>query len=171
MTGRLMHYSDEPVILDRSREYEQEAGSVHTKPRGLWVSVEGEDDWPSWCRAEEFRLDCLRVEHEIVLRPTARIIRLGSREALYGFQTKYGVGEAHTYAAHTWADVHSWVDTWIDWRRVAQDADGIVIAPYQWPVRLTLSWYYSWDVASGCIWNLDAIASLTVTAEREPVAP
>ena len=43
--------------------------------------------------------------------------------------------------------------------------DGIIIAPYQWYCRMTVDWYYTWDCASGCIWNLDAIESVNaVTA-------
>jgi len=38
---------------------------------------------------------------------------------------------------------------------VSKEYDGIEIAPYQWDARLSLIWYYGWDVASGCIWNLD----------------
>lgn len=28
--------------------------------------------------------------------------------------------------------------------------------------RMGFDWYYTWDVASGCIWNAQAIASVTV---------
>lgn len=34
---------------------------------------------------------------------------------------------------------------------------GIIITPYQWARRLELSWYYNWDCASGCIWDVSAI--------------
>lgn len=35
-------------------------------------------------------------------------------------------------------------------------------APYQWECRLDRDtfWYYSWDCASACIWNLQAVRPL-----------
>ena len=52
----------------------------------------------------------------------------------------------------------------IRWQDVALDYQGILIAPYQWSLRLDkdFRWYYMWDCASGCIWDLSAIASLTL---------
>lgn len=49
----------------------------------------------------------------------------------------------------------------IAWTAVADRWDGIIIAPYQWTRRYDLAWYYGWDCASGCIWNLDAIDEFT----------
>lgn len=48
---------------------------------------------------------------------------------------------------------------WIDWVKVKPLYDGIIITPYQWRCRLDpdIFWYYSWDCASGCIWNLETI--------------
>jgi len=48
---------------------------------------------------------------------------------------------------------------YIDWGRVVQKYDGIIIAPYQWHLRLNdeIFWYYSWDCASGCVWNLGVV--------------
>ena len=34
------------------------------------------------------------------------------------------------------------------------------ITPYQWELRFELDWYYGWDVASGCVWNLSVIESM-----------
>jgi hypothetical protein len=58
----------------------------------------------------------------------------------------------------------------IDWMRVAEKHEGILIAPYLGE-RLTepnefleshkeewWRWYYSWDCASGCIWNPNAVS-------------
>lgn len=50
----------------------------------------------------------------------------------------------------------------IDWQAVASDHDGIIISPYNWPARHEMIWYYPWDCASGCIWNADAITSITI---------
>lgn len=50
----------------------------------------------------------------------------------------------------------------IDWSAVAAQYGGILIAPYQWKRRLELTWYYGWDCASGCAWDLSLI-------ELEPI--
>ena len=51
----------------------------------------------------------------------------------------------------------------IDWNRVAKKYQGIIITPYIWERRLTTTctWYYGWDVASGCIWDNKAIKEIT----------
>ena len=35
--------------------------------------------------------------------------------------------------------------------------DGIEINPYQFEARYQYTWYYGWDIASGCIWNLSGV--------------
>ena len=49
----------------------------------------------------------------------------------------------------------------IDWDRVLSEYDGIEIAPHQEDLRVDpkFRWYWAWDSAGGCIWNLGAIAS------------
>lgn len=148
----LEHYTAEPLILDRSRAYEQR---VHFKPRGFWVSVKGEDDWPRWCRENDFAWARLEVRHEVTVSETANILLLDSPIKMFEFNRQYH--------APMIPEQRSRYTEYIDWERVAKDYDGIIIAPYHWSLRMRddLFWYYSWDVASGCIWNLDAIESVT----------
>jgi hypothetical protein len=42
----------------------------------------------------------------------------------------------------------------IDWKDVSNEYDGIEINPYQNEARYQYTWYYPWDVASGCVWHL-----------------
>jgi len=49
-------------------------------------------------------------------------------------------------------------DDMINWEEVSKNWEGIEIVPYIWTARNILNWYYPWDVASGCIWNLDGIS-------------
>lgn len=139
------HYRDSPLVLDRSRAYEQR---VHFKPRGLWLSVPGEDDWPSFCRDEEFDIERLAVKHAAELAEGQGVLNLSSVSDIRDFHADY---KESMYPGGS--------QNYIDWNRVAELHDGIIIAPYQWSIRydMEMSWYYSWDVASGCIWNLDAI--------------
>jgi hypothetical protein len=146
----LTHYTYDPFTFDRDYEYEQ--GRFRwDKPSGFWVSVDGEDDWPSWCRSEGFRTDSLEYAHTVTLKSDAHILHLYRFSDLLQFTAEYvsDIGVKDYTGA-------------IDWGRVAQKYDGIIIAPYCWEARLDerTGWYYGWDCASGCIWNLDAIASV-----------
>ena len=142
----LRHYASDAVELDRSRVYEQ--GIDPNKPVGLWLSVAGEDDWPSWCRGEQWGLESLEVEHRVTLDPGARILAI---EESRDFDT---FNAAYLYPLYP----NERKPSAINWRAVAATYDGIIIAPYCWQRRLSLSWYYGWDCASGCVWNLGAIA-------------
>lgn len=155
---RLMHYSREAFTLDRTREYSNtiKAGP-YTKPRGFWVSVEGEQDWPAWCRSEEFRLDTFAHAYEVTIADGAPILWLPTPVELHAFTVEYGAPDER----RRFGD-----EPEIDWARVAQRYDGLIIPTYQWSCRYDLSWYYGWDCASGCVWNLDV---LTITEVDAPV--
>jgi hypothetical protein len=147
---RLIHYGKEPLpaeLVDRSAEL-----VVHFKPSGLWVSVEGKDDWEDWCRAEGFQLDALRCRSEVVLRPKARILWVRAVKGIDGLTRELG------RALCPGGDP----SLGIDWPQLGEKYDGIIIAPYQWCRRLHMgtAWYYSWDCASGCIWRPRAIESV-----------
>lgn len=145
--SRLLHYSDKPLAFDPLRVYEVGVGCY--KPPGLWVSVEGEHDWPAWCRAEEFNVERLSCASEIILKPSANVLRIGTVHDLDAFAKKFRFGVRR-------------YETEIAWNEVRYEHDGIIIVPYQWERRLAegFSWYYGWDCASGVIWNLSAIESV-----------
>lgn len=147
---RLIHYSDQPLtsVLSTLQDGERFRRHGGRKPVGLWVSSEGEDDWPSWCASEEFR-DCSKqIATEIILSRDHGVLLIDTDIALRAFHHKFA------FAARSYG---------IDWKRVAALHSGIVISPYQWGHRLdgeTSDWYYGWDCASGCIWSASAIADL-----------
>jgi len=147
-----VHYSANPVTkvfnVPLSRQ------SVGDKPRGLWYSVEGfGDDWKAWCNAEQFSLDCLSCQTELVVK-MGSILALKTVADLDDFNHEYGT---------TLLDMPHF----IDWGRVAKKYSGIEIAPYQWDRRLwgKCRWYYGWDCASGCIWRKDGIDLMHKTKE------
>ena len=145
----LRHYASAPVELaDRTPNQ-----STTGKPEGLWVSV-GEE-WLDWCRSEEFRTDSDLYEHWVTVADEANLLHLSSAEELDSFTADYGEQLSPRFESR-----------YIDWTRVADDYDGIVISPYVYSRRLTphTHWYYGWDIASGCIWN-SAVVKLT-TARR-----
>lgn len=132
----LFHYSSQPFVLDRTRTYTQR----HFKPCGLWLSVG--DDWKQWCEKEEFHLAGLTHRTPIVLRSDANLRVISDLFQFDTFTAKY---------QNQWAPFDP-----IDWPRVVEDYDGIIIAPYFWDRRMT-HWYYSWDCASACIWNIKCL--------------
>lgn len=140
---RLLHYSREPLVTIRSVE---QLDDQSRKPRGLWVSVEGDDDWKQWCLDADFRTENLVCETEVVVQPGAQVLTIASETELDAFHGIYATSN------------RSWHDSAPCWREVAKRWQGIVICPYQWSRRMTLMWYYTWDCASGCFWDASAIA-------------
>lgn len=143
--------------------------NIFGKPHGLWFSVEDypEDmNWRTWCEAEEFRLECLKFRYRVKIRHNSDILVLSSSEDIVGFSRKYAGNDPIDFKKYTQDFSRPDYIYIIDWNKVMEDYDGIIIAPYQWSCRLmnpTTSWYYGWDCASGCIWNLDVIESLILS--------
>jgi hypothetical protein len=157
---RLMHYSEHPVDFDHDRTYAQYIPTTFGKPNGFWVSVQGEDDWHDWCTEQGFHLDALRVPHEVTL-DMGKFLVLESVRAFDHLQACYAV-PTDLDRGMPWRGENNWA---IDWRKVAADWDGIIIAPYQWGLRNVRDWYYGWDCASGCIWNPKVIKSVEVCCD------
>ncbi len=148
----LRHYSRTALGVIQSKVQENEAT---WKPKGLWVSVLGEDDWLHWCEENDWYQEPV-FEHEIILAPDANVLRIENLDRLLRFHEEF-------------AFTMPWSSVYIDWARVASRYDGIIIAPYQWACRLEYqisNWYYSWDCASGCIWNAKAIAEARMVKEN-----
>jgi hypothetical protein len=142
---KLIHYCSEKFTL-KPREYNQKDLPYHAKPHGFWVSVEGIQDWKSWCEEEKYNLGNLLISYEIVLKEDAKILHLNSAKEILSFSKKYKKERAKHISE-------------INWNLVKSEYQGIIIAPYQWDCRFTLgtAWYYGWDCASGCIWDLTCI--------------
>jgi len=156
---RLLHYSND-FTYNPDATYEQEKANRRSglKPKGFWVSVEGEDDWPHWCTEDNvspWRASTIEHPYEVTLSADAHILYLTGYSDMQAFENRWG------------KDDLVWHDVAIDWHGVAQEYDGIIIAPYQWSCRMDMFWYYTWDVASGCIWNLSAIACVDDVSELE----
>jgi len=133
-----LHYSKKPIeaLFDRP-QIERNP----TKPTGLWYSPSGPDDWKSWCEAEGF--DGLGpFQYALTIDPACTIIKLRTPDDIFCFNDQYSIELPYGIME-------------IDWKRVADDYDGIEIAPYQWKCRLDtrVFWYYGWDCASGCLWR------------------
>lgn len=128
-----IHMSQNPFVLQK-RNYVQ---APCMKPQGFWYGIG--QTWHEWVRSEmphwmgEFN-------YEVDLGDSSILI-IDSCAGLDKFTKKYGRGEF-----------------FIDWKLVSEKYDGIEIDPYQWSRRHELMWYYGWDVASGCLWNLRQVS-------------
>lgn len=142
---KLMHFSNAKTITVESRSQDRS----HYKPRGFWVSDESaEDGWSTWCRNESFGIG--RNAFSIELAPDVRLLSLTTDWDVRLFDQDFAAGDGY----------------YIDWPRVAQYHQGILITPYQWTLRLSdVRWYYPWDCASGCIWDANAITEVQLVAE------
>lgn len=140
-----LHYSAAPIVLER-RAYEQK---LDFKPQGLWLSVG--DDWKRRCESEEWGTDRLLVAHHVELVDAANILRLATAEEIDRFTQEFGMPMSKGLRAG-----------YIDWPRVASQWQGVIITPYCWSRRLSMHtmWYYGWDCASGCIWDLAVIRAV-----------
>ncbi len=146
----LVHYSAAPFVFEPAYVYPP---TDHFKPRGLWVSVETDDDddtWRAWCESEGFHLEALAHQAVIELVPAANVRHLATALEVQRFSREFR-------ASNPLTDLHA-----IDWPRVQRTYGGLIIAPYQWSCRLDLDcfWYYGWDCASACLWDLTQIESV-----------
>ena len=135
------HHPRQPGFeFDPWRTYTQERTY---KPTGFWVSVD--DEWMNWVRDNWDWPDHPTVDVGIDL---SRVLVVDSQEKFLAF--------SNTITKDDFNNIH--------WYEVASAYDGIVIAPYQLTHRLSTehAWYYPWDCASGCIWNLSAVTSVEI---------
>src|SRR5690348_8613300 len=92
----LSHYSDaKPWTLRTSNAalYSQNPEGPWAqigKPDGLWLSVDGLDDWARWCVGEDFQTARLAQRHVIEITEPNRIIM---PDDLFAFTERYGSGD------------------------------------------------------------------------------
>jgi hypothetical protein len=152
---RLIHHDKDVVIFDPDRLYPSSQRENYFKPKGLWVSDEDDFGWSHWCAAEEFRPDSLKYEHLVELYPYHNVLIIRDVEDLDKFHEAFGkdiLGPDRPWDSKPRKD-------WLDWQEVYQLWQGIIVTPYLWDRRMDYMWYYGWDCASGCIWDLRAIRS------------
>ena len=149
---KFIHYTSEPIEQLCPCSYLQDA----KKPRGLWFSAETDDpddtNWKDSCILEEYNLEILKYRYEVHLTRDANILRIRTHPSMVAFTQEY---------THSPFGVMK-IMNFIDWQAVSERFQGIIIAPYQYQCRLhpDFFWYYGWDCASGCIWDLNAIEQI-----------
>jgi hypothetical protein len=143
---KLYHFTDKPMYFDKHKTYNMSA-DYYMKPKGLWLSDENDYGWKEWCKDNDFEKSNLECKHEVNINGL-KVLLIKDASELITFTSIYKRELVKGCNG-------------IDWKRVAKDYKGIIISPYQWAMRLDdrVSWYYRWDCASGCIWDLSAIES------------
>lgn len=116
---------------------------VDSKPNGLWYAPGTE--WIDFCRREHKDGETDYV-FELKINES-KILSLKTENDVRNFNERFGVEKYDM--------------PFIDWKKVSEEYSGIEIIPYQWGLRRNrdYSWYYGWDIDSGCIWDASAIIS------------
>jgi len=120
------------------------------KPGGFWFGVGTEwIDWtegemPDWKGENLYSVEV--DEKQCVVIENERDLRLFHNE----YRTPNGM---------------------IDWGKVAKKYKGIIIKNYIAEARMKYPWYYSWDVASGCVWDASALKEVEQQPIGEPPKP
>lgn len=149
-----LHYSNRPIKKVKPVKVQE----IKWKPKGLWYSCG--TAWKDWGDAEDFGIPTDYV-YELEV-DASKILFISSVKEIDSFTKKYLVpsefcfGEEFLYKSGN-----------INWPEVASLVSGIEISPYVWKRRMEYMWYYGWDVASGCIWNPDAIQKFSLLKRDE----
>lgn len=135
-----------PVII-KSTKYSQNAESyTFDKPVGFWYALG--DEWGQYLkRHDKERYTSYDYIASIDI-DYSNILKIDSSQKLEDFHKNYSVKRNFGPA--------------IDWKKVSEDYKGIEIIPYRPEFRHIYLWYTMWDLASGCIWDLNAIKDYTI---------
>lgn len=151
---KLTHYTFEKFVFNPRQEYRQSKSAL--KPDGLWLSHDKcGAGWLDWCMTNAFMEHRLNYETEIHIEETDKDIAfINDDKSMWAFQYKYS------------AYIHSLLG--IDFKRVASDYKALVIIPYLYKFRLhsDFLWYYGWDCASACVWDLSCIKFIGESKRR-----
>lgn len=161
-----VHYSSAPLKrLDPNFDYKIRCSvRMMSKPEGLWFSVESynKDGWKDWCINEKFNADGFEFAYQLHLKQDAVILHLKTDDEIIAFSKVYC-----TYPSGN--PFNSEIDSWkVDWGLVRMKFQCIIIAPYQFDCRFheQTMWYYGWDCASGCIWDISAIERIELLQDN-----
>jgi len=132
-----IHMSKKPFELE-PRTFTQR---VTVKPSGFWYGFGSE--WIDWCRNEAPEWTGKYIYS--IDTGNTNILQIKTNAEMLQFNSEY---KADIYMKDAGEA--------IDWKKVASKYGGIEINPYQYDDAM-LSWYYGWDIASGCIWNLSGV--------------
>lgn len=140
-------YKDSRVIMSKEEQIsfkESPNQKNGRKPKGLWYGIGS--SWIDWIRENQPRWEQDYIHIVKINETNMKVIKY--YEQLIEFHNEYHVSDEYG-------------TNMIDWNRVAQKYSGIEIAPFIRKYNPNIEWYYTWDVASGCIWNSNALIHIT----------
>ena len=109
------------------------------KPAGIWFGKE--DEWKKFCEENSFNMDDeYRFKSQIGLN-LKRLAVLDSHEKREAFEADYLKGSGRMAA--------------IDWGKVSDDYDGIIMS--EEALVPSGHWSSTWDITSGCVWRASGI--------------
>lgn len=150
MKKKYTHFSDSPFTFDPNRKYSLDCHPITMKPTGLWLSDENEEEsWKWFCEEDAGWFDKVKYRADFYIKNDANVLILDTLYKIVKF--------AETYSSPPWMNITATIN--IYWDKVKQLYSGIIISPYQWNLRFQpgFLWYYGWDCASGCIWDLSVL--------------
>ena len=132
------------------------------KPSGFWYSCY--NDWYDLTQREDlFQYKYIhqininsRVLTNIQNKDTDKLLVIHNLKDFDIFNARYAYIDTNQNDTELFGNNIKWQNYLVDWDKVSQDYGGIEICPYL-KQRKHYLWYNSFDVASGCIWNIKSI--------------
>ncbi len=137
-----IHMSKNPIYKLEKIYYIQKSGK---KPNGFWYGFGNEwIDWTETAGPERRGIYIYKINVN-----NSNILQIKDYPQLIEFTKEYGSSK----------QIIPGIIFSIDWHRIEFKYDGLEINPYidQGRMNDKTLWYYSWDIPSGCIWNLNKV--------------
>ena len=153
-----IHHSREGSRSDGEPQVSGFSQEIGPKPEGLWYECQdgSSETWKEFCRTGltggASRYDS---SYNVILNDY-EILFIPDEHHFEKFYEMYSTNPPYD------PDGTKGFDKMIDWPKVAEHYAGIEICPYLQSKRMDddSDWYYPWDVASGCVWDLSGIKEL-----------
>jgi hypothetical protein len=133
-----IHNSELPILRVRRKPVSQTY--IYHKPQGFWYAIGN-----VWIKfLEDRKIWRVGDYNYSVDTSKANILILYSEAKMLEFTERYKDGKKTAF---------------INWDNVAKNYDGIEIPIFMKGLDSDprTCWYYNWDVASGCVWNMQNI--------------
>ena len=153
-----IHHSREGSRSDGEPQVSGFSQEIGPKPEGLWYECQdgSSETWKEFCELGltdganryDSSYNVILNDYEILFIP--------DEHHFEKFYEMYSTNPPYD------PDGTKGFDKMIDWPKVAEHYAGIEICPYLQSKRMDddSDWYYPWDVASGCVWDLSGIKEL-----------
>ena len=145
------------IKFDKKRKYQQVSG---IKPDGFWYACY--DDWYNFeQRGDSKYIHQININSGVLTniqnKNKDKLLVIHNLKDFDIFNSRYAHGLRYSNDSEKeifkYNDLQNYL---VDWKKVSQDYGGIQICPYL-KKRKKILWYNSFDVASGCVWNIKSI--------------